>query len=292
MTRLRLLPVLVFGLVSLLSLKLLSVALTPQAPGPFESKLGDAFARTIKMAREGVSDDQLLTGSTGKKPDKDPKEAKDDKTKAPPTQAERANMTPEQREAAAKETERLRADFNAKAEPEGLRIPPPNNANVAQAGPSAEERALLEKLKDRRGQIEARDRDLELRDSLIKVSERKLDERIGELRSLENQLGQSAAKNDPKTRYRSLVVMYESMKPKEAARVFDRLDVKILLDLVAHMNPRKMSEILAVMDPSAAEKLTVALARQASQGDAQVADSGPQADTELQRLPAPGAPRR
>ena len=87
--------------------------------------------------------------------------------------------------------------------------------------------------------------------------------------------------------------MYESMKPKEAARVFDRLDVKVLIELVGHMNPRKVSEILAVMDTAAAERLTMALARQAAAGDAQMADNGQaQSDTELARLPAPGAPQK
>jgi len=194
-------------------------------------------------------------------------------------------------EAEKAEMEKGRAEFNRKAEPEGARVPPTNTPGVAQAGTSAEERALLEKLKNRRGEIDARDRDLELRDNLIRMSERKLDERIGELRTLENQAGQNGAKNDVKTRYRPLVVMYENMKPKEAARVFDRMDVRILIDLIGHMNPRKVSEILAAMDPAAAEKVTVALARQAAQGDALIAENG-QADTELQRLPVPGAPRR
>lgn len=278
MTRLRLLPVLVFGLVSLLSIKLLSMALNAPSQSSFEQKMAGSsspFSRTITAAREGVPDDQLVTGSVGKKEPKEP---------APP-------MDKAAKEKADAETEKAKAEFRAKSESEGTRIPPANTPGIAQAGSSAEERALLEKLKDRRGQIEARDRDLELRDNLIKMSERKLDERIGELRTLENQLGQNTGKNDAKTRYRSLVVMYESMKPKEAARVFDRMDVRILIDLIGHMNPRKVSEILAAMDPAAAEKVTVALARQAAQGDAQLAENG-QADTELQRLPVPGAPRR
>lgn len=283
MTRLRLLPVLVFGLVSLLSIKLLSLVLAPSGPqANGDLGLSSRIARSITIAREGAPDDQIVTGSV---PKKKPEDKKDDTKKDEPkkpglmTDADRA------------EIEKGKAEFNRKAEPEGTRIPPANTPGTAQAGSSAEERALLEKLKDRRGEIEARDRDLELRDNLIKMSERKLDERIGELRTLENQLGQNTGKNDAKTRYRPLVVMYESMKPKEAARVFDRLDVRILIDLVGHMNPRKVSEILAVMEPAAAEKLTVALARQAAQGDAQLAENG-QADTELQRLPVPGAPRR
>lgn len=275
MSGVRLLPVLVFGLVSLLAIKLMSMALNAPSQSSYEQRMAQnssPFARSITLAREGASEAELITGAVGKKDEKDKKEA-----------ASTAKPTPEEQAA----IEKAKADLKAKAEPEGVRITPPN-AQVAAAGASAEERALLEKLKDRRNEIEARDRDLEMRDNLLRMGERKLDERIGELRSLENQLGGGAGKNDAKNRYRSLVVMYESMKPKEAARVFDRLDVRILIDLVGHMNPRKVSEILAVMEPGAAEKLTVALARQAAQGEAAMAEAGAgQGDTELPRLPAP-----
>jgi flagellar motility protein MotE (MotC chaperone) len=54
------------------------------------------------------------------------------------------------------------------------------------------------------------------------------------------------------------------MKPKDAARIFDRLDMKILVDVSTQMNPRKMSEIMAQMQPDAAERLTVELANRAS----------------------------
>lgn len=276
MNRLRLLPVLVFGMVSLLSLKLLSMALNAPPQSAFEERMaaGNAIARSITMAREGVPDDQITTGSTGKKEDKPAK----------------PQLTPEQLAAEEKDKEKARAEMKAKMEQEGVRIPPANGNAAAPPGASAEERALLEKLKDRRTEIEQRDRDLELRDNLIRLSERKLDDRIGELRTLEGQMGQNGGKNDAKTRFKPLVVMYESMKPKEAARVFDRLDVKVLIELVGHMNPRKVSEILAVMDAAAAERLTLALARQAAAGDAQMADNGQaQSDTELARLPAPGA---
>jgi flagellar motility protein MotE (MotC chaperone) len=57
--------------------------------------------------------------------------------------------------------------------------------------------------------------------------------------------------------------MYENMKPRDAARVFDRLSIDILVSVVLQMNPRKMSEVLAAMTPESAEKLTVALANRA-----------------------------
>ena len=52
-------------------------------------------------------------------------------------------------------------------------------------------------------------------------------------------------------RFKSIVAMYENMKAKDAARIFDRLDMKILVDVATQINPRKMSEILAQMSPEA-----------------------------------------
>ena len=54
--------------------------------------------------------------------------------------------------------------------------------------------------------------------------------------------------------------MYETMKPKEAAKIFDRLDMKVLVDVASQINPRRMSEIMAQMSTEAAEKLTVEFA--------------------------------
>jgi flagellar motility protein MotE (MotC chaperone) len=51
------------------------------------------------------------------------------------------------------------------------------------------------------------------------------------------------------------------MGPKEAARIFDRMDPKTLVELINQMNPRKVSEILAKMQPEAAERITVEIAR-------------------------------
>jgi flagellar motility protein MotE (MotC chaperone) len=54
--------------------------------------------------------------------------------------------------------------------------------------------------------------------------------------------------------------MYENMKAKDAARIFDRLDLKVLVDVATKINPRRMSDILAQMSAESAERLTVELA--------------------------------
>jgi flagellar motility protein MotE (MotC chaperone) len=148
--------------------------------------------------------------------------------------------------------------------PEPAKAPPPIAA-LPKGGSSAKskepqsnsaaERALLERLQERRQELEARARDIEMRENLLKAAEKQIESKIGELKGFEEGKGEASE------RVKSLVVMYESMGPKEAARIFDRLDPKTLVDLVNHMNPRKVSEIMAKMQPEAAERMTLELAR-------------------------------
>ncbi len=104
-------------------------------------------------------------------------------------------------------------------------------------------------------------RELEMRERLLDTAEKKLDGRVGDLKALEEKANPAvkAAAEETKA-IKSLVIMYEAMKPKDAARVFDRLNLDVLVPVVQQMNPRKMSEVLASMSPDKAEKLTVALA--------------------------------
>ena len=50
------------------------------------------------------------------------------------------------------------------------------------------------------------------------------------------------------------------MKPKNAARIFERLEMEILLDVVERMREAKTSLIFAAMDPAKAKAVTSRLA--------------------------------
>ncbi|MDP3410538.1 MotE family protein [Bosea sp. (in: a-proteobacteria)] len=143
---------------------------------------------------------------------------------------------------------------------------PANKAGIMNgvAAPvSPAERALLERLGSRREEIDARMRELEMRERLLDTAEKKLDSRVDDLKELETKAGVAPGAKpgaDDNKAIKNLVIMYEAMKPKDAARVFDRLGLDVLVPVVQQMNPRKMSEVLAAMAPDRAEKLTVALA--------------------------------
>jgi len=142
---------------------------------------------------------------------------------------------------------------------------------------SAGERAVLERLQDRRKELDTRSRELEMRESLLKVTEKRLEAKVAELKDVEARVNTAMGNRDQAEaqRFKSIVAMYENMKSKDAARILERLDMKILVEVVTKINPRKMSEILAQMAPEAAERLTVELARRADPGTAQTPDQLP-----------------
>jgi len=137
--------------------------------------------------------------------------------------------------------------------------PPPGEP----ASPS--QRAIMERLGERREELQQRAREIEMRERLIENAEKKLEGRINELKGMEEKAEAAATKRGDTEAgaLRNLVIMYESMKPKDAAKVFDRLPHDVLVPVVLQMKPAKMAEVLAVMSPEAAEKLTVALATRA-----------------------------
>ena len=101
-----------------------------------------------------------------------------------------------------------------------------------------------------------------MRESLLKAAEKQLEARINELRELEsraNSAMQNKAEGEAQ-RLKNLVTMYDNMKAKDAAKIFDRLDLRILVDVANQLNPRRMSDIMALMSAESAERLTVELA--------------------------------
>ena len=129
---------------------------------------------------------------------------------------------------------------------------------------SAGERALLERLQERRQELDARTRELDLRETLLKAAEKKME--APPAAKAEDGKGPAGAPAAPRkedvenARFKGVVTMYETMKPKEAAKIFDRLDIRVLIELATQIKPQIMSAIMAQMSAEAAERLTVEMA--------------------------------
>ena len=134
---------------------------------------------------------------------------------------------------------------------------------------SDSERAILERLQSRRQELDARARELEIRESLLKAAEKRIETKVDEMKGVEAGIKTATEqKSDADAaRFKGIITMYESMKPKDAAKIFDRLEMPVLFEIASQMAPRKMSDVLGLMQPEAAERLTVELARRAQGGE-------------------------
>lgn len=140
-------------------------------------------------------------------------------------------------------------------------------------GSELTERAVLERLGERRLELDARERQLGTREDLVNAAESRLNARIAALDALEAEVQALVDKKNEldNQQFADLVSMYENMKAKDAALVFDNLDMDVLLRLSTSINPRKMSPILAEMQTARAQALTLLMA--ADQSDAPMSSS-------------------
>lgn len=127
--------------------------------------------------------------------------------------------------------------------------------------------AINERLGDRRKTLEKFEDDLQLRENLLKATELRIEQRLQELRTLEERLNATVKEREEQEeqRFKNLVMIYQSMKPKDAARVFDRLETPVLVEVASGIDPRTMAEIISSMSAEGAERLTIALMNRAAE---------------------------
>lgn len=123
---------------------------------------------------------------------------------------------------------------------------------------------ILKELTDRRKDLDARESRINQREALLKVTEKQIREKTIELQDLRKQIEDLLGKQskEEEARLQSLVKIYSGMKPKDAAAIFNDLDIRILLQVVGRMSERKSAPIIAGMDVKKAQKLTILLAEQ------------------------------
>lgn len=122
---------------------------------------------------------------------------------------------------------------------------------------------VLHKLSERRKLLESRAGELEMREQLLKATEKRVDTKIGELKKIQVTINGLLKRHDAEKdrQMKSVVKIYENMKPKSAARIFERLEMSVLLDVMERMREAKSASIMAKMSPVKAKSVTSALAK-------------------------------
>lgn len=137
---------------------------------------------------------------------------------------------------------------------------------------SGTDQQLLERLVARRTELQQYEQDLALRASIVDAAEKRIEERAATLEALEGQISTLVDQRQEMEsgQFVGIVAMYENMRPKDAANIFNNLDMAVLLQVAKTMAPRKMAPILAAMDPPRAQELTVQMANLSAQPPAEM----------------------
>ncbi len=122
---------------------------------------------------------------------------------------------------------------------------------------------ILQQLAVRRDQLDKREREIDMRTGLLSAAEERINKKIAELQNLRATIDGLIKKFDAQedTKLKSLVKIYENMKPKEAAQIFEDLEMVTLLEVSERMKERKLAAIIAKMTPEKAREVTVELRR-------------------------------
>jgi flagellar motility protein MotE (MotC chaperone) len=128
---------------------------------------------------------------------------------------------------------------------------------------SESERALLQDLRQRRKELDARAEAVAARESLMAATEQKLTARVVEMQTLQKKLEglDAAQKQKEESGWQGLVKLYEAMKPRDAATIFNDLQMPVLLQVVDRMKDAKAAAVMAAMNPDKARDVTAELAQ-------------------------------
>lgn len=138
---------------------------------------------------------------------------------------------------------------------------PAPRRQVAEGGRVSED-DLVRELAERRRALDERERALDEREALLAAAEGRIEEKLAEMETLRGQIEDMLGVMDDARQEQlgSLVRIYESMRPGDAADIFDGLDQEVLINVLEQMREQKAAAILANMNPGRAREVTRELA--------------------------------
>lgn len=127
---------------------------------------------------------------------------------------------------------------------------------------SAEFQHLLTLFQERERALEMREKEFEDRRIALEIADEALERKLAALTEAEQKLRKTlaladVAAEDDLTR---LTEVYEKMKPKESAALFEEMDSRFAAGFLARMRPEAAAQIMAGLSPTVAYTISVVLA--------------------------------
>ncbi|MDF7673476.1 hypothetical protein PT283_01685 [Acetobacteraceae bacterium ESL0697] len=122
----------------------------------------------------------------------------------------------------------------------------------------ASEKQIKEKLSSNKEKIDIGEKYLGNQKQNIDKERSEINKQLDDLDKKSNEISayQDNQKKDSEQEIIRLAHIYEQMPPRDAAAVFNVLDIRVLVPVAQHMNPRKISAVIGGMLPDRANILT------------------------------------
>ena len=114
--------------------------------------------------------------------------------------------------------------------------------------------------------LDGRERGLIERESVVVAAEQRLNSQQIELEEIRAEIRRNLQIHE-ETQEQRIVQMrevYSNMTPKQAAKIFDELDMDVLVNVISGMSARKIAPIIGLMQVDKARDITLRLADRSS----------------------------
>ena len=128
------------------------------------------------------------------------------------------------------------------------------------------EAQILKNLSQKKQIIENKQEEIETKQSALKSTEKRIDDKLVQLKKTQSDVEAYLKKyqQQENLKIKSLVKIYENMRPKDAAKIFDELDNGTLFELISNMREARVAPILANMNPVKAKEISMEFAKKES----------------------------
>jgi flagellar motility protein MotE (MotC chaperone) len=163
--------------------------------------------------------------------------------------ASAADKKPAEKAAPAHENKEKAAAADSKANPD-------HGQDAHSAVP--EELSHFEKLKQRKDELDAREKELGQLEEELQRQKGELDKRIKQLEDMRNQIAQTLKDRVEidQEKVNKLVDLYSNMKPKQAADVIGNINEDLAVEVLAKMKKKNAAEIMNLLSPDKAKVLS------------------------------------
>jgi flagellar motility protein MotE (MotC chaperone) len=132
-------------------------------------------------------------------------------------------------------------------------------ARTGKQGPATAD--AISFLQQKEADIQRREELLKEKEEHLSKVEKEVEQKVKDLLAIQKEIqaSRSEKQESQNTKVRSLAKIYGTMKPKEAAKLFENLDDKLVMGIISTMTPDEAAAILALMDVKKAAKISEAL---------------------------------